>query len=213
MAREVSNIAPWAEIVPDAPYPMSGEEFEGWPEEPGWRYELIRGRLVRMPSPTPYHGMIVGRVSYALRSFVEPRGLGAVVDNGGFWLPIPGESREERVGPDVAFVAKGRGPQPGTPDYYDEYWHLAPDLVVEIASKKSNQYRPEMEKKALEYLHAGTREVWVLYPWWNEIDVWWQGAQGPESQTLKADQQIAGRDVLPGFTHPVARFFPALDEA
>ena len=46
MAREISSIAPWAEVVPDAPYPMSIEEFERWPKEPGWRYELVEGWCV-----------------------------------------------------------------------------------------------------------------------------------------------------------------------
>ena len=70
-----------------------------------------------------------------------------------------------------------------------------------------------MTPKAHRYLQAGTRLVWVLYPQWNEVDVWWQGEHGPESQTLKAGQQLDRRDVLPGFSHPVAQCFPALDEA
>jgi hypothetical protein len=47
MAHEISQIAPWAEVVPEAPYPMSEDQFEAWPEEPGWRYELVEGlRLI-----------------------------------------------------------------------------------------------------------------------------------------------------------------------
>lgn len=211
MAREVTDIAPWAELVPDAPYPMSLEEFERWPEEPGWRYELVEGRLVRMGEGSPEHALIVKRIMRALDNFVEPRGLGQVYPPAAFVLPQPGQTKGTEVGPDVAFVARGRGPKPGTP----EHMHpspIAPDLVAEVASPESNQYRPEMEKKVQKYLDAGTRLVWVAYPQWNEVDVWWHGERGHESQTLKADQQIDGRDVLPGFTHPVGRFFPALDE-
>jgi len=78
---------------------------------------------------------------------------------------------------------------------------------VEIASP--DQYRPEMTKQANRYLSAGTRLVWVVYPKWNEIDIF-QPGRAP--QTLKAEQQIDGGEVLPGFTHPIARFFPALDK-
>ncbi|SRR5579883_2303805 len=211
MAREVNTVAPWAEIVPNAPYPMSIEQFGSLPND-GWRYELVRGRLVRMPPPKPYHGMVAKRVSRALENFVEQHGLGEVIDQGsGFALPNPGKPGEEiTLGPDVAFVAKGRGPKPDTPDYYEEYWHLAPDLAVEVASQDSNQYRPEMQKKALEYLHAGTREVWILYPQWNELDIWYYGEHGPEARTFKANQQVES-PLLPDFTPTVGGFFPALD--
>ena len=206
MAHEASNIAPWAEIVPDAPYPMSVEEFEQWPEEPGWRYELVHGRVVRMPPPGGRHGVIQGNIVFALKLFVLPRGLGEVVDGSEFVLPGSGVSEQGKLGPDVAFVAAGREPASGTQADEDN-WAIARDLAVEIASPKANQYRPQMTEKAKEYLRAAVRLVWIFYPQWNEVDAWWQGEQGPESQTLQASQQLDGRDVLPGFTHLIGPLF------
>lgn len=206
MAREVSSIAPWAEIVPEAPYPMSVEEFERWPEEPGWRYELIDGRLVRMPGPGGQHGEIALRIGAALRAYVAPHRLGRVLGESTYRLLLPGATERIIMGPDTSFVARGRGPVPGTPEY-ERPWEVTPDLAVEIASP--DQYRPAMGEKANRYLLGGTRLVWVVYPRWQEIDVW---RPSKPVQTLHATDQVDGLDVLPGFTYPVAAFFPALDE-
>ena len=37
------TVVPWAEIVPDAPYPMTVVDYERWLDD-GCRYELVRGR-------------------------------------------------------------------------------------------------------------------------------------------------------------------------
>lgn len=46
-ARSADTLAPWAEIVPHTGL-MTEEELLALPED-GWRYELVEGRLVRMP--------------------------------------------------------------------------------------------------------------------------------------------------------------------
>ena len=40
MAHDI--FAPWAELVPDAPYPMTAADLEKLPDD-SWRYELVRG--------------------------------------------------------------------------------------------------------------------------------------------------------------------------
>jgi len=215
MAREVNNIAPWAEIVPDAPYPMSQEEFERWPEEPGWHYELVLGRLVRMPAKAR-HGMFTHRISRMLENFIEEHNLPWIVvdQNTGFKLPVPWLPPEQKVtlAPDVALVAEERTSSIHMlEEGEDEFWPLAPDLAVETASKASNQYRPEMKEKVLGtsekpgYMQVGTREVWVLYPWQKELDIWHYGEHGPEVHTFKADERIES-PLLPGFTPAVKEF-------
>lgn len=208
MTREII-LAPWAETVPDAPSPMSCEQFEQWPQAPGWRYELVRGKVVRVPVPGRAHGVMQRRVLFALAFFVVPLGLGEVRDAAGFRLSPPGEARGTELVPDAAFVAARRSPTPGTPEY-QRAWELAPDLVVELAHP--DQVRPEMTRKAVEYVQAGTRQVWILYPQGQEVDVWQHGKQGHTLQTVQAEHQLDGGEVLPGFTHPVAAFFPTLDK-
>jgi Uma2 family endonuclease len=40
-------LAPWAEVVPDASYPMTTDELHAMPDD-GWSYELVDGTLLRM---------------------------------------------------------------------------------------------------------------------------------------------------------------------
>ena len=41
--------------------------FERLPDD-GWLYELIEGRVVRMPPPGPDHGRIESKIDYVLRA-------------------------------------------------------------------------------------------------------------------------------------------------
>lgn len=159
-----------------------------------------------MGEPGGEHGVIGARIIAALMAFVGPRGLGFVLMPTEYQLLLPGEARRQKLGPDVSFVAKGRWPLSGTPEY-KQPWKIAPDLAVEIASP--TQSRSYMAGQADKYLRAGTRLVWVVYPSRHEMDIW---RPGQERQTLRAKQQIDEQDVLPGFTCSLAAFFPDLDE-
>jgi Uma2 family endonuclease len=77
---------------------------------------------------------------------------------------------------------------------------LAPDLAVEVASE--NQSRAVMSTKAARYLTFGTRLVWVIFPRWQQVDVWHPGDAAPT--TLTVGDLLDGESVVPGFTYPVA---------
>jgi Uma2 family endonuclease len=62
-----------------------------------------------------------------------------------------------------------------------------------------------MAKKAAEYLNAGTRLVWVVWPRWRQVDVWHAGDETPA--TLTVEGELDGEDVVPGFAYPVADLF------
>lgn len=65
MAHDTNTLAPWAELVP-AVGPMTIDELLARPED-DWLYELVEGRLVRMPPPGGEHGEIAGELFGALR--------------------------------------------------------------------------------------------------------------------------------------------------
>ncbi|MGH7443528.1 MAG: hypothetical protein ACREKM_01565, partial [Longimicrobiales bacterium] len=50
---------------------LSLEEFEHLPSDDGYRDELVRGRLVREPSPASRHGWLQFRIAAALGGFAE----------------------------------------------------------------------------------------------------------------------------------------------
>lgn len=197
------TFAPWAEIVPDAPYPMSVEGLLALPDDGGGMYELVEGRLVMPPPSGGGASSTAMSLGAALTLFVHSHALGAVTGpDGAFVLSAPGEP-DTVLAPDVAFVRAQHMPKFGTPEW-DAAWHVAPDLVVEIASP--NQYRPEMAAKSRMYLAAGTRLVWVVWPKSKEVDVWRMGDLQPAA-TLGVGDTLSGKEVLPGFGYLVANLF------
>jgi Uma2 family endonuclease len=202
MARETASL--WGDVVTEADYPMDLDTFERLPDD-GWRYELVQGRLIRMPPPGGEHARIARKLLMALALYVEQQNLGGEVQGEmGYVLPLPGEQERTEVAPDVSYVAAGRAPTPGSPED-KRAWRLAPDLAIEIASP--DQYCPEMANKARLYLRAGTRLVWVVYPRWQQVEVWLPGASEQPSQVLRTADSLDGREVLPGFSFPIVRLF------
>lgn len=200
MARE--TFAPWGEVVQGAPYPMSADELLALPDD-GLMYELVEGRLVRMPPSGGGASNIGLRLASALQTFAEPAGLGVVTGaDGEFVMSAPGQ-KDTAFAPDAAFVRADRAPSRNSPEW-EKAWRLAPDLAAEIASP--NQYRPELADKARRYLEAGVRLVWVVWPKYSQVDVWRPGADQPVA-TLNLGEQLDGLDVLPGFTYPLSRLF------
>jgi Uma2 family endonuclease len=201
MAQEI--LAPWAELVPDRG-PMTVDDLLALPQDE-WMYELVEGRLVRMPASGGEASRLAARLVIALGSFVETHGLGAVTGaDGEYNLTQPGDAKETGLAPDLAFVREERVPPRGTPEHR-RAWRLAPDLVVEVASP--NQHRPAMAAKAQRYLAAGVRLIWIVWPQRQEVDVWRPGDRNQPVATLGSGETLDGEDVLPGFTYPLARLF------
>ena len=104
----------------------TSEELERLPQK--GRYELIRGELYRMPNNSAEHGLRTSRLTWRVAGFVEDNNLGST---------FAAETRftiestpDTTLGPDFAFVAKGRiseVPETG-------YLRLTPDLILETKS-------------------------------------------------------------------------------
>ena len=204
----VTMSAPWAEPVPGVERPITADELLHWPEDPRypWRYELVAGRLVRMVPPGFEHGEVTLNLSAPLHRFVKTHGLGVVTAaETGYLLSRPSEE-ETILAPDIAFVSTASlasQPAKGTAGRR-RYLRIVPELVIEIASPA--QHRPEMAAKARYYLAAGVRAVWIIWPSRREVDLWRSGSAGPIA-TLKATDQLAAPDLLPGFTIQIADLF------
>ena len=201
-----NTLAPWAELVPDVG-PMTVDELLALPDDSRWQYELVEGRLVRMPGSGGEASRIAVRLIIALAAFVDVRQLGAITGpDGTYDLTQPSDPGETGLVPDVAFVRADRLP-PRTSPEYAKALPLAPDLVAEVASP--SQFRPELKDKAERYVKAGVRLVWVIWPKRQQVDVWRPDAAGVPHfmATLKAGDALDGLDVLPGFSYPLADLF------
>lgn len=176
--------------------PLTAEQFAALPDESADRLELVRGRVVREPPPTPGNGSVTMRLGARLHHFVERTGLGTVMTEAGFVLATDPDTVRA---PDLSFVAKERIPAPGAGG---TYWRLAPDLAVEILSPFNTA--SEVQEKVLEYLEAGLRMVWVVDPRRRTVTVY----RSPrEIRIVVAGEDLTGEDVLPGFAVAVDDVF------
>jgi Uma2 family endonuclease len=193
----VDAVAPWAE-----PVLFTAADLAAMPDD-AWHYELVEGRLVRMPPTGAAHGSMNVRVAVLLEEFVSKRQLGTVmVGETGFILSGVGEP-DTVLAPDVAFVSAARMP-PEEVRAETGYLRLAPTFVVEVASP--SQHRPELAAKAERWLRAGVQLVWVVWPAERQVDAW--DARGPtDPRTLGVDDELDGGEVLPGLRLPVARLW------
>lgn len=129
--------------------------------------------------------------------------LGTVLSSEtGFLLSQPGQP-DTVLAPGVSFVRAEHVPAQGSLEWAS-YWRVAPDLLAEVVSP--SQFRPEMAEKACLWLASGARLVWIVWPRARQVDVWLPGHDEPIA-TLSVSDQLDGRDVLPGFTYPLADLF------
>ncbi len=155
-------------------------------------YEYVKGELVPMPPTSMKHGEISSNVILHLSLHVFEHRLGRLYTAGTtFYLG------DRVVKPDVAFVSTERLPEDrrkGSP--------IPPDLAVEVVSPSDKQY--DVTEKALAYLKAGTRLVWVIEPVAKTVMVY---RSETDFTVLNYEDTLTGEDVVEGFTCPVAQFF------
>lgn len=159
------------------------------------RYDLIRGELIEMPPAGGEHGEIAAGIIGRLWSHVTANKLGRVyTSETGFLLA---RAPDVVLAPDAAVVLTERVPvrRPG-------YYEVSPDLVVEVVSP--NDSASYVQRKVLEYLNAGVRMVWIVYPEQQTISVY---EPGDRVRFLTRDATLDGGDVLPGFSVLVAQIF------
>jgi Uma2 family endonuclease len=152
-------------------------------------YELVDGELIEMWPPGGEHGYVAGEALYRVRSGIEGLGLGGAVFAAETGFRLSRDPDTVRAA-DVAYVSEARLAQARVPGYPE----MAPDLVVEVVSPGDTA--SEVQRKVEDWLRAGTRIVWVLYPW-----------PTGEAGVLHADDFLDGAPVLPGFTCRVGNLF------
>jgi Uma2 family endonuclease len=178
---------------------LTAEEYLSLPEDPGTRYELVRGELVDVGFATAAHGWIVRLIFRLLDDFVEQEGLGQVFSDGvGF---LVARDPDTVRGPDVSFVSAARVAATGIPV---GNWPFAPDLAIEVVSPGDR--RNKVLEKVTEYLSGGSRLVWVVWPTTRSVTVY---SSDGLVRTLGPDDELDGGDVLPGFQVRVADLFPS----
>jgi Uma2 family endonuclease len=175
--------------------PLTLAQFEQMQDPSEYRLELVGGMLVREPAPGALHGAVQMNVVRVLDAHCRAHRSGMVFVEVGYALDVRGLVRR----PDVSFLLAAHVPEGEFPT---GVWRRPPDLAVEVVS--SSNTAVEIEQKVSEYLAAGTAEVWVVYPSAQTVIV--HRADGTGHRLGKEDE-LEGRDLLPGFLAPVRRLF------
>lgn len=172
---------------------ITADELLVMPED-GYRYELLRGVLIRKIPPGDRHGDAAAWTAAEFANYVRATNHGAVRAEIGYKL----ESDPDTVrAPDVSWIAPENSGEP-----IPGYRAGTPDLAVEV--KSPNDSRPEMFAKAQMWIGYGTRIVLVLDPEPVTVTVY---RPSTEPLILSEDDVLDLGDLLPGFSCPVWRLF------
>ncbi len=140
---------------PRAPFvwPRQGEwTYEDWvqlPDDDGWQYEVIRGRLYMCPAPRTRHQLAASRLGFAIQQHLRERRLGELL-----YAPLdvylPGEATP--VQPDIVVITEDQ-----SSILVERGVEGAPALLVEILSP-STRWK-DLEVKRPIYAECGVGEL------------------------------------------------------
>ena len=179
---------------------VSYTDLERWPED-GRRYELYDGEVFEIPSPTPLHQFVLGRLHLALAAYVQAHG-GSV-----FFAPLDIVLTDfDVVQPDLLLFTRDR----------EHLLNLrkvtrhAPDLAIEILSPSTS--RNDRGRKMRLLARHRVKEYWLVDPDGVAIEVYRLSgerfalagtARGDEpiNSTLLPELHLRPSDLLPSSSH------------
>ena len=175
---------------------VTADDLVKMPDD-GYRYELVRGELRKMPPAGFPHGKIAWRIALRLGTNVESNRLGTMlIAETGFVLGL--DPDHVRV-PDAAFVRQERVDAAAD---VAGFFPGAPDIAIEVISP-SDLYT-EVEEKVADYLAAGTLAVIVVNPRRRTVRVH-RSLSGTVELTESDTLEVS--DIVPGWQMPVKDMF------
>lgn len=176
---------------------LNVDEFTAWlthNNREGYFYELHDGEIVEVSPSGFYSSEIASRLLIGIGTFVYAHQLGYVTgEQGGYRM-----SGKTVFAPDVGFISNTRLTQRTR-----QFAPVPPDLAVEVLSPSDD--KRALQTKAEDYLHFGTRLVWLVLPDEQAVEVY---AQNQPVQMIGMDGMLDGGDVLPDFQLSVREIFP-----
>jgi Uma2 family endonuclease len=176
---------------------LTVEEYAALREPEGVRYELSEGDLMVTPSANLFHNELRDEFNAWLRAFVMSHNLGLVTSEADMKLAHDVVRR-----PDVAFISAER--LRGI-DRHKVPVPLSPDLVIEIVFE--NDRADDLILKVSQYLDAGTRAVWLIYPNTRLAYRYVPSKLEPEVGSADAGHTFEELEMLPGLSLQLADIF------
>jgi Uma2 family endonuclease len=175
---------------------VTADELLEMPDD-GYRYELVKGELIRTAPAGYQHGEVAMNIGARLHEYVKRHNLGGVyAAETGFVLT---QDPDTVRAPDAAFI---RQELVEKAESTTGYWIGPPDLAVEVVSPGDTV--SEVEDKVAEWLEAGARLVWVVSPKLHTVTVY---RSLTDIVTLTGKDTLNGGDVVPGFQISVTEIF------
>jgi Uma2 family endonuclease len=166
------------------------------------RYEVINGEIVEVPPMSWFASEVANRLRDALQDYARTSASGQARMDMLFHVPYPADPTRNRR-PDVAFISYDRWPRNRVLPYRGNAADVVPDLIVEVASPTDEA--EELLIKVNQYLEAGARLVWLVYPKLHILDAY--EAKNKPHRFLEEDE-LTGGTVLPGFRVAMSTLFP-----
>ena len=178
----------------------------------GYRYELVRGEILRMPPTKGAHKNIESTLVGAIDRYLFSRAVGLGWEpeqgrtarytlvgylgsgDGGVRFSLPDDPDQTR-GVDVLYLSVEQVRRIGTDVLEEEYVPEVPALSVEIISP--SETTTYSNQKVTDYLQGGGRLVWQLYPLTRTVRVF---RSDNTTWTVTAEGILDGDDILPGFS-------------
>ncbi|AMM41866.1 restriction endonuclease [Candidatus Desulfofervidus auxilii] len=152
------------------------------------RYEIIDGEIYMVPSPGEAHQDVCANLAFVLRVFVKENALGKV-----YFAPLDVVfSETDVVQPDIMFISKER-----LNIITERNIQGAPDLIVEIISPSSDEYKDRVIKRKL-YSKYGVKEYWLVDLEKKEVEVMSLKESGLETVKIYKKTDILESLVLKG---------------
>jgi Uma2 family endonuclease len=165
------------------------------------RVEVVDGEIVEMSPVGELHLIVAENLHDILRPYAKQHRLGPVYSDGLIYVLKQGQRGQRSArGPDISFVRKERVP-PGRD--IRRPLRIAPTLAVEVFSPDENM--EDTLKRVIDFLDAGTEQVWLVYPVNKQIHIYRHGVSHIQVYT-EGDVMNAG-DLFPGLTIALADVF------
>jgi Uma2 family endonuclease len=168
---------------------MTAEQFAQMHTGETEDYELVEGELIPLSSATPLHAKVRRRLERLVENYFERNPIGEA------FAEIDCRLTDDTVRrPDLSIFLGDRSKQFDLNSIPVPY---APDIAVEVLSPSESAI--DVSRRALDYLAAGCREVWLLDNSNGELSV----------RTDAGIRLLRGKDVLespllPGFSQAVS---------
>jgi Uma2 family endonuclease len=157
-----------------------------------------------LPPMSTFSAEVANRIRDELALYCRTSRLGRTRNDMLFHVPLAADQSRSRR-PDVTFISFDRWPENRPLPYRGEPMEVIPEVLVEVASP--NDEAEDLLGKAHEYLEAGARLVWLVYPRLRVIHAY----ESPtKPRVFTGTDELDGGTVLPNFRVPMAQLFPPM---